>query len=171
GRRDQFRRLDRHRGAVRHDGSPASLGRHDRAARLCGPPPRWRRRDRAHSLTRVPPMPSWLTQIIQGVLPFLLAWLSSKGWALLEKGVTAFENISPTWKPLAVAVVAWIVVHLAALLQTALPGDITTWTPDTVNTLLTAVVAAIMHMATSKQSAAAPPPAAPVANIAAAAKK
>ncbi|HXE60107.1 MAG TPA: hypothetical protein VN607_05350 [Gemmatimonadaceae bacterium] len=115
-------------------------------------------------------MPSWLTQIIQGVLPFLLAWLSSKGWALLEKGITAFENISPTWKPLAVAVVAWAVVHLAALLQTALPGDITTWTPDTVNTLLTAVVAAIMHMATSKQSAAAPP-AAPAANLAAATKK
>lgn len=117
-------------------------------------------------------MPTWLTQIINGVLPFLLAWVSSKGWALLEKGIIAFQKIPATWKPLAVAVVAWIVVHLAALLQTTLPGDITTWTPDTVNTLLTAVVAAIMHMATSKASASAPAaPAAPVANIATAAKK
>lgn len=112
-------------------------------------------------------MPAWLTQIISGVLPFILGYASSKLWSLFEKLIAKFEEIPATWKPLAVAVVAWIVVHIAAWLQIALPNDITVWTPDTVNTLLTAFAATIMHMASSKQSAAAPP-AAPAANLSAA---
>lgn len=91
-----------------------------------------------------------LTQLLSLLVPFVVALISKYGWDLLEKLLVVFERMPSVWKPLAVAVVAWAIGLAANALQVQLPGDLHVWTPDTVHTLVAALIAAVLHLATKK---------------------
>jgi hypothetical protein len=93
-------------------------------------------------------MSDLLTQLLGLLVPFVVGLVSKYGWDLLERLVALLERIPATWKPLAVAVVAWIVGLVANALQVQLPGDLHVWTPDTVHSLVAAIFAVIVHLAT-----------------------
>lgn len=105
---------------------------------------------------------SWAIGILS---PVIIGGLTKLAYDLLEKGLPWLDTHLPSFlKPIWVTVVAALLsVAAKALNVPGLSGDPTTWTPDTVHTLIAAIFAVILHIATKSGSTPSSTPPAPIA--------